>query len=194
MKDLAAFVTAQYTAQNQPDRKPPARVLASVDEIKPGRASHLTGECPNCGRRVTGQDGYFYQDLRHHQTGFFHSSCLDQLLVGAELQTLFPERGGLLFHLPEAGLTGDESDVALSLYDEDGDEIVMETVPPESSSKIMAMMRSATEREDTEMFREMLLVAIDPEPPIAFLEDEGASRFAGLRKLVMTDLRAKEKL
>ena len=194
MKDLAAFVTGHYSAQNQPDRKPPARVLAAVEEMPPGRASHLTSECPNCGRRVTGQDGYFYQDLRHHQTGFFHSSCLDQLLVNAEVQALFPERGGLLFHLPETGLTGDAGDVALTLYDEDGDELVMENIPMESSGKIMEMMRSATDREDSEMFREMLLVAIDPEPPIAFLDDAGASRFAGMRKKVMSDLRSKEKL
>nr|NIS41312.1 hypothetical protein [Desulfuromonadales bacterium] len=58
----------------------------------------------------------------------------------------------------------------------------------------MEMMRTATGREDTEMFREMILVAIDPEPPISFLEDAGASRFAGMRKQVMADLRAKEKL
>ena len=194
MKDLAAFVTGQYSAQNQPDRKPPARVLASVEEMPPGRASHLTGECPNCGRRVTGQDGYFFQDLRHHQTGFFHSSCLDQLLMNVELQALFPEQGGLLIHLPETGLTGEEGDVALALYDEDGDEIVLEHVPPGSSGKIMEMLRTATGRDDAEMFREMILVAIDPQPPISFLEDEGASRFAGLRKKVMADLRAKEKL
>ena len=194
MKELAAFVVGQYSAQNQPDRKPPARVLASVEEMPPGRASHLTGECPSCGRRVTGQDGYFYQDLRHHQTGFFHSSCLDQLLINAELQALFPERGGLLFHLPEIGLTGDEADVALSLYDEDGDEIVVENVPPESSGKIMEMLRKATGRDDSEMFREMILVAIDPQPPITFLEEPGASRFSGLRKNVMSDLRSKEQL
>ncbi len=194
MKELAAFVTGQYTAQNQPDRKPPARVLASVEEMPPGRASHLTGECPHCGRRVTGQDGYFFQDLRHHQTGFFHSSCLDQLLADAELQTLFPERGGLLFHLPETGLTGEAGEVALALYDEDGDEIVLESLPGDSSGRVMAMMRTATGRDDSEMFREMILVAIDPEPPLSFLEDAGASRFAGLRKQVLADLRAKEKL
>ncbi len=194
MKDLAAFVTGQYTAGHQPDRKPPARVLAAVEEMPPGRASHLAGECPNCGRRVTGQDGYFYQDLRHHQTGFFHSSCLDQLLSGAELQALFPDRGGLLFHLPDTGLTGEEGDVALSLYDEEGEEIVMEQLPATASGRIMEMMRAATGREDSEMFREMLLVAIDPEPPLGFLEDEGAGRFAGLRKKVMADLRSREKL
>ena len=194
MKDLAAFVTGQYSAQNRPGRKPPARVLASVAEMPPGRASHLTGECHSCGRRVTGQDGYFFQDLRHHQTGFFDSSCLDQWLVNAELQTLFPERGALLFHLPETGLTGEEGDVALSLYDEDGDEIVVENIPPESSGKIMEIMRRATEREDSEMFREMLLVAIAPEPPINFLDGDGAGHFAGLRKNVLGDLRSKEKL
>jgi len=194
MKDLAAFVTGKYSAQSQPDRKPPARVLAAVEEMPPGRASHLAGECPNCGRRVTGQDGYFYQDLRHHQTGFFHGSCLDQLLVSAEIQTLFPERGGLLFHLPETGLTGDEGDVTLALYDEDGDEIAAETIAADSAERIMAMFRTATGRDETEMFREMLLVAIDPQPPISFLADEGAGRFASLRKQVLADLRSKEKL
>ena len=194
MKDLAAFVGKQYSAQNKPGRRPPSRVLASVEEMPPGRVSHLTGECPNCGRMVTGQDGYFFQDLRHHQTGFFHSSCLDQLLVSSELQALFPERGGLLFHLPDIGLTGDGGDVALSLYDEDGDEIVTETVSPDASEKIMTMLRRATAREDSEMFREMILVALDPAPPISFLEDEGSGRFAQIRKHVMADLRAKEKL
>lgn len=194
MKDLAAFVGKQNSVQNLPGRKPPARILAAVDDLPPGRASHLGGECPNCGRRVTGQDGYFFQDLRHHQTGFFHSSCLDQLLVNAELQDFFPERGGLLFHLPEMGFSGEEGEVTLSLYDEDGEEIVMENIPPETSGKIMAMMQAATARENSEMFREMILVAIGPEPPLSFLEDAGAGRYALLRKKVLADLRSRERL
>ena len=64
----------------------------------------------------------------------------------------------------------------------------------DSAERIMAMLRTATGREETEMFREMLLVAIDPQPPIGFLEGEGAGRFATLRKQVLADLRAKEKL
>ncbi|PLY03841.1 MAG: hypothetical protein C0623_00380 [Desulfuromonas sp.] len=191
-KDLAAFVGKQYNVENRLSGKPPARVLAAVDEMPPGRASHLTGECPNCGRRVTGQDGYFFQDLRHHQTGFFHSSCVDLLLANSELQALFPERGGLLFHLPDTGLTGEGGDVTLALYDEDGEEVVTELVPQAAAEKIIKMMNAATDRDDSEMFREMILVAIDPDPPIHFLEDEGAGRFAQLRRHVMTDLRAKD--
>ena len=194
MRDLAAFVNSQYSKSRQPDRKPPVRLLAAVEDMPPGRASHLSGECPGCGLRVTGQDGFFYQDLRHHQTGFFHNSCLDQLLVNAEAQMLMPERGGVLFALPDTGLIGEEGDVSLSLYDEDGDEIVTENVTLETSARIMEMMRAATGRDDSEMFREMILVALDPEPPLFFLEDEGAHRFSVLRKKVLADLRLREQL
>lgn len=193
MRELASFVAGQYSARDKPDRKPPRRVLDSVEAIPPGRASHLAGECPGCGRRVTGQDGYFYQDLRHHQTGFLHNSCLELLLANTELQTLMPERGGLVFHLPDTGLTGEEGDVAISLFDEEGDEIVTESVAVESAEKIMQMLRKATDRDEAEMFREMILVAIDPEPPLAFLEGEGAGRFAKLRKQILLDLLSRGK-
>ena len=50
-------------------------------------------------------------------------------------------------------MSGEEGDVTLSLYDEDGDEIVTELVSRDAGTKIMEMMHSATGREETEMFR-----------------------------------------
>lgn len=192
MKELSLFVQRQYEATGDVGDRPLARVLAAVDDLPPGRASHLAADCPVCVKRVTGQDGYFYQDLRHHQTGFMHSSCLDQLLVAAELQTLFPDRGGLVFHLPETGLTCEEGGVALHLYDEDGEEVAVENIAVGESTRIVEMFRMAIDREPGEMFREMLLVALSPQAPLHFIEAAGADEFARLRRQILEDLREKE--
>lgn len=194
MKELSQFVQSRFEATGQAGDRPLARVLAAVDDLPPGRASHLAADCPVCLKRVTGQDGYFYQDLRHHQTGFMHSSCLDLMLQSAEMQALFPDRGGLLLHLPETGLTCEEGSVALHLYDEDGEEIAIETIAAEDSERIVSLFHSAIAREPGEMFREMLLVALAPEAPLHFLEADGADAFATLRRQVLEDLREKEYL
>lgn len=194
MKELTLFIQQQYEATGKVGDKPLPRILAAVDDMPPGKASHLAADCPVCMKRVTGQDGYFYQDLRHHQTGFMHSSCLDQLLSSAELQTLFPDQGGLLIHLPETGLTCEEGSAALHLYDDEGEEIAVEHVATADSGRIVEMFRTETELEPGEMFREMLLVALSPEPPLYFLNAGGAEEFAKLRRMVLEDLREKETL
>jgi cellulose biosynthesis protein BcsQ len=194
MKELALFIQRRYEATGNSGDKPLARVLAAVDDLPPGRASHLAADCPVCVKRVTGQDGYFYQDLRHHQTGFMHSSCLDQLLQPAELQALFPDQGGLLFHLSETGLTCEEGGVALHLYDDDGEEIAVESIAVDKSERIMDMFRIAVDREPGEMFREMLLIALSPKAPLYFLEQTGSDDFARLRRQVLEDLRESELL
>jgi cellulose biosynthesis protein BcsQ len=194
MVELSQFVRQQYEACGDAGDSPLARVLAAVDDLPPGRGSHLAADCPVCAKRVTGQDGYYYQDLRHHQTGFLHSSCLDQLLQPAELQALFPDRGGLLFHLSEIGLTCEEGAVTLHLYDDDVVEIAVEQIAAEKSERIFNMFHSVTDREPGEMFREMILVVLSPEAPLTFLDEAGAQDFARLRRQVLEDLREKESL
>ena len=194
MKELSLFIQQQYEATGAVGDKPLSRILAAVEDLPPGRASHLAADCPVCRKRVTGQDGYFYQDLRHHQTGFMHSSCLDQLLNPAELQALFPDQGGLLIHLPETGLTCEEGHVALHLYDEDGEEVAVENIAADDSKLIMDMFSIETEREPGEMFREMILVALSPEAPLHFLSAGGSEDFAKLRRVVLEDLREKVSL
>lgn len=189
MKELSLFIQQQYEATGAVGDKPLPRLLAAVDTQPPGRGSHLAADCPVCMRRVTGQDGYYFQDLRHNQTGFMHSSCLDQLLSPVGLQALFPDRGGLLIHLPETGLTCEEGDVALHLYDDDGEEVAVENISADASGRIMEMFRTETEREPGEMFREMILIALSPEAPLHFLNAVGADDFARLRRLVLEDLR-----
>ena len=188
-KELSLFIQQQYEATGAVGDKPLPRLLAAVDAQPPGRASHLTADCPVCKQRVTGQDGYFFQDLRHHQTGFMHSSCLDQLISSTDLHALFPDRGGLLIHLPETGLTCEEGDVVLHLYDDDGEEVAVERIEAVDSGRIMEMIRTETEREPGEMFREMILIALAPEAPLHFLNSVGAEGFARLRRLVLEDLR-----
>ena len=193
-KELSLFIQRQYEATGDSGDKPLARVLAAVDDLPPGRASHLAADCPVCFKRVTGQDGYFYQDLRHHQTGFMHSSCLDQLLQPAELQALFPDQGAILFHLSETGLTCEEGDVSLHLYDDDGEEIAVEGIPVDKSGKIIEMFQTAVDREPGEMFREMILVTLSPKAPLHFLGATGADEFARLRRRVLESLRENESL
>jgi cellulose biosynthesis protein BcsQ len=194
LKHLAGFIRERYEAEYPSVSAPLARVVASVEDLPPGRASHFATDCPVCHRRITGQEGYFYQDLRHHGTGFLHRSCLDQVLIDAELQTLFPDRGALVMHLPETGLTTDEGQVTLHLYDDDGEEIAVEVLPVEPSTRIIALLQAVTGREPEEMFREMLMVALTPEAPLTFLAEAGAAVFAQQRRLVLEDMRAKERL
>lgn len=194
LKELSLFIQQQYEATGAAGDKPLSRILAAVDDLPPGRASHLAADCPVCLKRVTGQDGYFFQDLRHHQTGFMHSSCLDQLLSPTELHALFPDQGGLVIHLPETGLTCEEGSAVLHLYDDEGEEISTETVATDDSGRIMEMFCAETEREPGEMFREMILIALSPEAPLHFLSPAGAEEFARLRRLVLEDLRENEPL
>jgi cellulose biosynthesis protein BcsQ len=194
MQELSQFVQQRYEAAGKVGDRPLARILAAIDDQPPGRVGHLVADCPVCMNRVTGQDGYFYQDLRHRQTGFIHSSCLDQTLNAAELQLLFPDRGGLLFYLSETGLTCEEGAVALHLYDDDGEEIATEVIAVDDSARIVEMFRAVTDRESGEMFREMILIALSPEAPLTFLDSCGADNFARLRRQVLEDLREKESL
>jgi len=194
LKDLAGFVRERYEAERPAAGVPLARVVAAVDSLPPGKASHLMTDCPVCHRRHTGQEGYFYQDLRHHGSGFLHHSCFDQILFEAELQALFPDRGGLVVHLAETGLTTEEGRATLHLYDEDGEEIAAEMLPEASSEKVLSLLKAATGHEPEEMFREMLLVALAPEAPLSFLDEGGAAAFSGLRRKILNDMREKERL
>jgi len=194
LKELAGFVRARYEAEHPPADVPLARVVAAVDALPPGKASHLVTDCPVCRRRHTGQEGYFYQDLRHHGTGFLHRSCLDQVLVESELQTLFPDRGGLVIHLAETGLTSEDGRATLHLYEDDGEEIAAEVLPTVPSQRILQLLQAATGREPEEMFREMLLVMLSPEAPLTFLGEPGAGVFSTLRRRILEDMREKERL
>ncbi|MBE0501237.1 MAG: ParA family protein [Desulfuromonadales bacterium] len=194
MQELSQFVRRRYEATGKAGDKPLARILSAIEDQPPGRAGHLAADCPVCKNRVTGQDGYFYQELRHHKTGFVHSSCLDQTLNAVELQMLFPDRGGLLFYLAETGLTCEEGAVSLHLYDDEGEVIAVENIAVDESARLMHLFRMATGLEPGEMFREMILVALSPEAPLTFLDSDGANGFSRLRRLILEDLRENETL
>lgn len=182
-KDLADFVLERRS--EQPELAAPTLSGA----IPRGRLRRLTQECPLCSERGQGAR-YFFQDLRSRRKGFIHAACLDRVLETSELGQHLPAQGALVFDLSEAGLSAPVNEVAVRLFDLQGEELLAERVEAAEHSAMLEFLQAASGRGSGEFFRDLLLVPFGTGAAESYLEEAGHRTFTQLRRRLVRALLA----
>jgi chromosome partitioning protein len=184
---LAEFVLRQFE-QGGATHAERVRVAQLCKDAAPGALSRLQPECPVCLAASHGEAGELYLHLRSRRRGFVHQECFNSLLAGTDLETLLEDTGVLVLDVTGSGLSGGPGSCQLSLFDSSGAELLSEQVSQAGRKLLDPFLAQVTGLEAAEMVREIVLLTLTRNAPVAFLSGVGRERYRGLRKLVLRTL------
>ncbi|WP_432821269.1 ParA family protein [Trichloromonas sp.] len=187
LHELSRFVLDRFRATKLPLNQ----CQAGFADVPARRVRRLLTACPVCGEAMNGTDGQFFQDIRSRRRGFMHRDCLQGLLEQTGIAEELPDQGVLVMSTATTGLDGDDSTMLLHLYDVDGDESSVESVPDFFDTPFAECWRQVSDRLPEELYREFLLVGLEGGPPGRFLSADGSSRWGQLRRRVLRSVLAR---
>ncbi|HKI51626.1 MAG TPA: hypothetical protein VJ995_06100 [Geothermobacteraceae bacterium] len=94
----------------------------------------------------------------------------------------------LVLDVTGSGLNGGPGSCQLSLFDPSGAELLSEQVSQADRKLLDPFLNQVTGLEAAEMVREIVLLTLSRDAPVAFLSGVGRERYRGLRKLVLRTL------
>ncbi len=174
---LGEFVLERLAALAGPLAHRPAPI---APEAIPSRLLEVL--CPGCASTAP-VSGHFFQALRSRRRGFLHQACVRNLLNGSELLEELPE-GALLAVIDDE----DGQGIDLILFDENGQELVTARAEPTAAAQWRELFGRAAGRFANELYRECLLVGLGNSRPEDWRDPCWRSRFAGLRRQVLSEL------
>ncbi|MFO7983985.1 MAG: ParA family protein [Desulfuromonadales bacterium] len=184
-KDLAGFVldrfdgTDQFVSQSQ-------ATDSSTIEGSPGPLRRLALECPVCHASPDGGEEYFFQALGTRRRGFVHANCLQHLVEGTDAESFLS--GALLaVEMGVDDLVGPNGFV-LHLFDEEGEKMDEEKVFFDAGTPLQRFLSHASGRSTQELFRDVLLLGLDPEKARRYAGKEGYKEFSLLRRRALRNI------
>ncbi len=181
-RELADFVLEQQGAIETPRSLRYTRAQ-QLRTIPAGRQRRLLAECPHCGEGRNDDQGSFVFDCRSRRRAFLHHDCVTQLLtsLGAE------EKEGRLLSLTPPDVGDTREGLLVSWFDAEG--LLLEQERCECDTGF-ALWSRLSGRSREEAYRETLLLILGPEPPLSWLEADGALRLSRLRRQARRELLA----
>lgn len=187
-RTLASFVLNAFEGA---DRLVSQAGLAAAGDNAGSLIGRLSPECPVCAAGVEG-GGHFFQDLRTRRRGFVHGPCLDGLIENGGLESFLAGDGILAVEMGLDDFVGGEAGVTLHLFDRSGRKLGDEQVFFEPGTDWPAFLDKAAGRSVEELFRDVLLVTLDPGPVSRYASRQGYGEFSRLRRKVLREVFAPE--
>ncbi|OHB24682.1 MAG: hypothetical protein A2X84_08735 [Desulfuromonadaceae bacterium GWC2_58_13] len=187
LRDLSRFVLDRFRAAELPlnQRK------ASFAEAPTRRLRRLATACPVCGATMNGAEGQLFQDLRSRRRGFLHRACLLALLGRTGFADRLPEQGILVLSTTTTGMECDDATMLMHLYDAEGAECAVESVPDFFDTPFAEFWSQVSGRLPEELYREFLLVGLDAGPPGRLLSGSGSRLWIRMRRKVLREVLAR---